>query len=531
MTEAHCHLPLPKKFVREYFPHVIASNAAQLVSLVILDDGLMQPGVLQGSIRPQSRKMAISPGIDVLAIHRGWRFSGVAVDASGAGEEGERMVRLYFDSSTADKYETAVGRKWAKKYVLQQQPVGESGDKRAILQQQQQQQQPKAQPRQDRGVGGGEQPQQAQLQSGEETSVKTSHHCQQQRNELNYKQPSLPRRQKQQLQQKQQQQTVAHPEHVDVLCTLPRVILTEAANTLPAVVSAAAAASPHVGSGSAGPAVTLMEALVIDGRAVDGGAQDLGALTVQGMLAVQGPHVLQSLDQQDAAAVATSIDGLQQLQHDQHFELLLSQPWQQQQLVHLQQQLQQQEEALAGPSVGVPVAALSDLYYHEQLQPQQQQLLLQGVGPPVTLAIAPIAPTQPDIVYTAEIQPSVTAAQPAVDRDVEPKVALYFSRAQWRLTRNNSADVGVGDIPQAAAVADACRVREELASRAKEMRGHGSEAEGAGDVANASRNSIAAAAAAAAEAIALSDATPHEEVMRYQMVRGAVLNLSVLSNA
>jgi hypothetical protein len=46
----------------------------------------------------------------VLAHHRGWRFSGVAVDAAGC-------VQLHFDSSAAHDYTPAVGRKWAKRYL------------------------------------------------------------------------------------------------------------------------------------------------------------------------------------------------------------------------------------------------------------------------------------------------------------------------------------------------------------------------------------------------------------------------------
>jgi len=45
-----------------------------------------------------------------LAHHRGWRFSGVAVDSQG-------RVELHFDSSTAATYAPAVGRKWGKKYM------------------------------------------------------------------------------------------------------------------------------------------------------------------------------------------------------------------------------------------------------------------------------------------------------------------------------------------------------------------------------------------------------------------------------
>lgn len=62
VTEAHCHLPLPKKFVRQCFADVIDSGAPRQVDMVIFDDDVQQPGVLTGSIRPQSRKMAISPG-------------------------------------------------------------------------------------------------------------------------------------------------------------------------------------------------------------------------------------------------------------------------------------------------------------------------------------------------------------------------------------------------------------------------------------------------------------------------------------
>jgi hypothetical protein len=105
-------LPLPKKFVREHFPSVIEQGGAFPVTLMIVDDNVLQPGTVPGSIRPQSRKMAISPGIDVLAVHRGWKFCGVSVDPID-----KQLVRLYFDSSCADKYETNVGRKWARKYV------------------------------------------------------------------------------------------------------------------------------------------------------------------------------------------------------------------------------------------------------------------------------------------------------------------------------------------------------------------------------------------------------------------------------